>query len=162
MSTGIYVISYTKFAHLYCSLFCKYDFNLILNNRVDAIVLRSSGREHHKWLPLYLMDITGVRRIAFVLDAAYCYTCRTFRGLSGCVGQTGESCRNDWTDNDTVWGVDSYWYVLAQQTTQDYRTGSTLASTGEYDWSVRDGDAVVRQITLTACSLLCALFALPA
>ena len=41
-------ISDTKFAHHYCSVLSKYDFNLILNSRVDAIVLRSSGTEHHK------------------------------------------------------------------------------------------------------------------
>ena len=35
---------------------CKYFFNLSLNNRVEVIYFRYSGKEHHNWLPLYVTE----------------------------------------------------------------------------------------------------------
>jgi len=74
------------------------------------------------------------------IDAAHCYTCRTFRGL--CVVLVcAEHSKHGWTDRDAVWNVDSRGgtknHVL-DEWIQIHAKRSTLAeSCVRYPWDNR-------------------------
>ena len=67
-------------------------------------------------VPVYSVFVSFLGRIACMsrLDAAYCYRCRTQRGLCVCVSVTRICCtKNGLANQDAVWG-------LTQGTMQGY------------------------------------------
>ena len=78
------------------------------------------------------------------IDAAYCYTCHTFRCLCLSIGHTGELCENGWTDRHAV-DESGQTCVGPRKHVLDY---ISICATWRMR-SVRGGYAALCKITLT-------------